>query len=308
LTPPAAPVSKKALLSNFIHLIHEVHWTGSLYREFSIQNAQTFTLACMNINALLGGSSALTGTGTTPSSAASATTSVSPFLAKIEQRTQTEMDATTTQISKFGLLKSALSDGQVASQAMTSLSSSTTPQDVTKALGTFFNAFNAAVGAANKASVATGWTTESRSSKKVTQDLRSALASSPKTTDAMKKLGLSLQSDGTLVQDPKKFAASLAADPKGTVAAMADIGQKVVAVSTNALNTTGAVGSALDNLNRYNTTLTAQQKALKSLEQTMAAASASNPLTNTANSTQPTLSTGFFGSGLAAYQSNKIIF
>ncbi len=260
----------------------------------------------MNINALLGGSSSITGNGTTSSQATSATTSLSPFLTQVEQRTQSEVDATTAQISKFGLLKSALSDGQVAGHAMSSLPSSTTPQDATKALGTFFNAFNASVGAANKASAATGWTTESRSAKKVIQDLRSALTSNPKTMDAMRKLGLTMQSDGTLVQDPKKFAASLAADPMGTLAAMADIGQKVVAASTNELNTTGPIGTALNNLNRYSTTLTAQQKALKSLEQTMASASNSIPSTNTGNSTQSTALTALLGSGLAAYRSSKI--
>jgi hypothetical protein len=291
------PVIKKALFSSFILLICEVHRTGSLSREQSDKNTPAFTDTCMNINALLGGSSSITGNGTTSSQAASATTSVSPFLTQVEQRTQSEIDVTTTQISKFGLLKSALSDGQVAAHAMSSLSSSATSQEATKALGTFFNAFNASAGAANKASATTGWTAESQSAKKVTQDLKSALTSNLKALDAMRKLGLTMKSDGTLVQDPKKFAASLAADPKGTLAAMADIGQKVVTVSTNELNTTGPVGSALNNLNRRNTTLTTQQKALKSLEQTMATASASNPLTNTANSTQ-----------LAAYHSSKITF
>ena len=37
----------------------------------------------------------------------------------------------------------------------------------------------------------------------------------------MKKLGLTIQTNGSLVQDAKKFAASLASDPSGTLAAMA---------------------------------------------------------------------------------------
>lgn len=232
----------------------------------------------MNLSALLGNSSFITGSGTSSQTqATSGTSSVSPFLSQVEQRTQSEVDTATTQISKFGLLKSALSDGQVSTQAMLHLSSTTTKTDATKILGNFFNAYNASVAAANKASEVSGWATESRSAKKVVQDFKSALTSSPASTDAMKKLGLTLQRDGTLAQDPKKFAASLTADPQGTLAAMADIGQKIHAVSTTELNATGTIGVALSHLNQYSTSLSTQQKALKLLAQTLAASQSSLP-------------------------------
>jgi len=259
----------------------------------------------MNISSLLSGAtSSLLGSGTTASQATAATSSVSPFLAQAEKRIQADADVTTAQISKFGLVKSALSDGQVAAKAMSSLSSTSTAADATSALGNFFNTFNASVSAANAASTATGTGSESERAKRLVLDLKSALSSDPAIADDMKKLGLTIQPDGSLVQDPKKFAASFAADPSGTVAAMAKVGSKVDSVSSNELSSSGTVGSALATLNVQSTSLAAEQSALKALDQAMAAVSAADPFTATDTSSQSSTSSSLFGSGLAAYQSN----
>ena len=250
----------------------------------------------MNIQSLLAGSStAQSGSGTTASQAASATSTASPLLAKAEQRVQSDVDATTAQLSKFGLLKSALSGGQTASQALSKLSTTSTAEDVTKALGSFFNTFNASIGAANTAAGSSGSSVASNSAKRVVSDLKSALRSDPATSDAMKKLGLTLQSDGSLVQDAKQFAASLAADPSGTRAALAAIGKKVDATTSKELASSGSVGSALSGLNQHSTVLSAQQKALKALEQA---------LTST-TSTSTSSTNSLLHSGLAAYQANQ---
>ncbi len=259
----------------------------------------------MNISSLLSGTnSSLSGSGTTASQATAATNTVSPFLVQAESRIQTDADVTTAQISKFGLVKSALSDGQVAAKAMSTLASSTSAADATTAFGNFFNTFNASISAGNAASTATGSSSESERAKRLVQDLKSALSSDPAISDDMKKLGLTIQPDGSLLQDAKKFAASLAADPSGTLAAMAKVGSKVDAVTNNELSSTGAVGAALATLNAKSTTFTAEQSALKALDQAMAAISAVDPFTATDNSSQTTPSSSLFGSGLAAYQSN----
>jgi hypothetical protein len=253
----------------------------------------------MNINSLLAGSStAQSGSATTSSQAASATSTASPVLAKAAQRVQSDVDATTSQLSKFGLLKSALSSGQAASQALSKLSASSSASDVTKALGGFFNSFNASIGAANTAAGSSGSSAASNSAKRVISDLKSALRSDPATSDAMKKLGLTLQNDGSLVQDAKKFAASLTADPSGTRVALAAIGKKVDATTSKELAGSGSVGSALSGLNQHSTLLSAQQKALKTLEQALASSS-----TSTSTSTSSTSS--LLNSGLAAYQANQ---
>ena len=259
----------------------------------------------MNISSLLSGAkSSLSGNGTTASQVTGASNTLSPFLVQAESRIQTEADVTTAQISKFGLLKSALSEGQFAAKAISTLSISTSPADVTNAFGNFYNTFNASISAGNAASTATGSSSESERAKRLLQDLKSALSSDPAISDNMKKLGLTIKPDGSLLQDAKKFAASLAGDPSGTLAAMAKVGSKVDAVTNNELSSTGAVGAAISTLNAKSTTLTAEQSALKALDQAMAAISAVDPFTATDNSSQNTPYSSLLGSGLAAYQSN----
>jgi hypothetical protein len=258
----------------------------------------------MNITSTLAGSStAQSGSGTTASQAstATATSSASPLLAKAEQRVQLDVDTTTAQLSKFGLLKSALAGGQTASQALSKLSTTSTASDATKALGNFFNGFNASIGAANTAAgSSSGSSAAANSAKRVVSDLKSALRADPATSDAMKKLGLTVQSDGSLVQDAKKFAASLTADPSGTRAALAAIGKKVDATAAKELATSGSVGSALSGLNQHSTLLSAQQKALKTLGQSL-----SSSTTSTSSNTNTNTNTSLLNSGLAAYQSNQ---
>lgn len=261
----------------------------------------------MNISTLLGGSaSSLLGNGTAAAqtSASAATHSVSPYLAKAEQRLQASADMTSTQISKFGLLKSALSDGQAAAKAASALTSNSTPAAVTTALGTLFNTFNASMSAAQAASSATGTGSASDRAKRVVQDLRSALSADPATTDALKKLGLTLQSNGSLAQDARKFASALASDPGATLAALAKVGKKLDALSTSELGSNGTVGVALSTLNAQSQSLSSQQSALQALDAAMAATSAADPFTSTNASAAPTASTAAKGSGLAAYQSN----
>ena len=253
----------------------------------------------MTISSLLSGtSSSLLGSSTASqaSTASTAASTVSPFLAQAEQRIQSDAAVTTAQISKFGLVKSALSSGQVAAQAMTALTSATKPADVTTALGNFFNTFNASVSAAHMAAAATGSGSQSARATLLVQDLKSALSSNPAISGDLKKLGLMIQKDGSLLQDAKKFAASLASDPSGTLAAMAAIGKQVNTVSSKELGSSGTVGTALATLNAKSTSLTAQQTALQALNQAMSATTAT---TASSTSTQSSLS----GTGVAAYQS-----
>jgi hypothetical protein len=230
----------------------------------------------MNLNALVGSSaSSSLANGGTASQAAAVTSTAAPLLGKAEQRVQSALDASTTQLSKFGLLKSALFDGQVAAQALSQLSSTATPEAVTTAMGTFFKKFNAtmdaAAGAANAALSASSSTATSNSAKRVINDAKAALRADPAVGTAMKKLGLTLQSNGSLVQDARKFATALAADPAGVRLALASLGKQVDVLNSRELAPSGAVGAALSGLGQRNTALTAQQKALKAFEQAAAA-------------------------------------
>ena len=231
----------------------------------------------MTINTISGSSNASTagllgsGSSASQASATAAASTASPLLAKADRRIQTDADHTTAQLSQFGLLKSALADAQVAAQALSGLTAASTASDTTLALGSFFKRFNSSATAANTAAAASGSGAAAANAKRVVQDLKSALRSDPATQAAMKKLGLSVQGDGTLAQDAKQFANALQADPAAVRAAMALVGKKVDAVNSRELASNGSVGSALAGLNQHSTALTAQQKAMKSLQQAMAA-------------------------------------
>src|ERR1035437_1160832 len=186
----------------------------------------------MNINSLLGNNTTgLIGNGTSSSQATGAVSTVSPGLLKADQRIQSDLDSTTTQLSSFGLLKSAVSVSQSAAQTLTGISSTATASDVTTATANFFNAFNAAITAANATSAVPGTTAAWQSAGRINRDMKWALTSDSTTQDAMKKIGLSVQSDGTLVQDAKKFSTALSSDPVGVRSALATIGKKVDSVT-----------------------------------------------------------------------------
>jgi hypothetical protein len=251
----------------------------------------------MNIASLLGNTlTGLTGSAASSSQASSAVSASSQMLAKVDKRIQADVDSTTAQLSKFGLLKSAVSNSQVAALALTSLTTNPSALDLTSAIGNFFNTFNSAVLAAKDASAVPGSTANSQSAIRVSGDLKRALGSDSATRDAMKKLGLTIQTDGTLVQDAKKFVAALTSDPVGVRTAMATIGKQVDAVTTKELATNGRVDAEISSLNKHGVVLAAQQKALKALESTL---SATQSTTSTSSSNSTT------GLGLAAYQSNS---
>ena len=75
----------------------------------------------MNINALLNSGTSGAQGGSTSASKTTTIGAASPLLAKAGQRIQSALDASGTQLSKFGLLKSALADGQVTELELTKL-------------------------------------------------------------------------------------------------------------------------------------------------------------------------------------------
>jgi hypothetical protein len=252
----------------------------------------------VNINTLLGASSSsLFGSATTASQATASIGRVPQSLQKVDERIQSNVDATTAQLSSFGLLKSAVSGSQVVAHALANLPSTATADDLTKAAGNFFNAFNVTVTAAKNASSGSGTMAATQSANRVIRETKSALTMNSAAQAAMKKLGLSVQSDGSLIQDAKKFAAALSSDPAGVRAAMVTLGKQVDSVASKELATDGAVSSAVSSLTQRSTTLAAQQKALKELEASRAASQ-----TKSASSQTSTYS-GLYGSSISAYQS-----
>jgi hypothetical protein len=255
-------------------------------------------LNIMNINSFQRNTaSGLAGTGAASSQASNAvSTPTSPQLVKAYKRLQADVDTTTTQLSQFGLLKSAVASSQLTAHALTNLPSSVSAAEVTLAAGNFFNGFNSTISAANIASSTPGPLAASQSANRVINDLKRALASDPATQEAMKKLGLAIQKDGTLTHDAKKFATALSSDPGGVRTALAAIGKSVDSVATKELANSGAVDTGISSLKVHGVALAAQQKAMKALDAAMAPAHSSSPSASHAANNR------FSGLGVAAYQ------
>ncbi len=225
----------------------------------------------MSINPVTGSSVASAGSGgTSASQATAATDTVSQLLSKADQRIQADVRSTTAQLSAFGLLKSAVSGGQIAAQALTKLGAAASASTITKATADFFNAFNATVQSAQTTSAVPGSAQAAQSANRVNRDLKWALSSGGATGDAMRKLGFKLQPDGSLSHDPQAFAAALNKDPAGVRAALATLGNQVNAVTSKELATGGSVTTGLANLTQHSSALTAQQQAMLKFEQAMA--------------------------------------
>jgi hypothetical protein len=213
-------------------------------------------------------------------------------LLKAEKRIQAQVDTTSTQLSSFGKLKSSVSSAQIAARALGSLTSTASSAAEKTAANAFVSAFNSATNTAKTAAAVPGETAAtSNSATRVSKDLLRTVGADAATIDALKKVGFSVNTDGNLVLDAKKFDAAQKADPTGVRATLTKLGQQVDKTATKELATDGNVGNSLSSLNQRATVLKSQQSALMSLGQTT-------------SSTQSSSSTGAFSFGLSAYQSS----
>lgn len=210
-------------------------------------------------------STSLSGEGTAASQTPSATSTSANPLSKATQRIQTDADSTKAQLSSFGLFKSAMSTLQLSAKKLGGLSDTSTASDITAAAGSLFNTFNAAITVAQKA--ASGGAIGAQSAASASRDLQRAVRADPSLSDAMRKLGMTMQSDGTLQHDAQKFAEALKADPAAVTAALKKIGQQLDTATSKELATTSKVALAMSALSERSSALAAQQKALSAIVQ-----------------------------------------
>lgn len=248
----------------------------------------------MNINDIVNANTAskYLGTNASAQSASSVNGATSAGLQKAEKRIQAQVDTTSTQLSSFGKLKSAVSDAQIAARALGSLSSTASSTAEKTAATQFVSAFNSAIKTAQSTAAVAGETSAaSNSAGRVGKDLLHAVGSDAATISALKKIGFNLNADGNLVLDAKKFEAAQKADPAAVRATLTKLGQQVDKTATKELAADGNVGTSLSSLSQRSAVLKGQQSALASVAQTT-------------TSTQNSSNTGAFNFGLSAYQNS----
>jgi hypothetical protein len=256
----------------------------------------------MNISDTLNATAANNLASAKAKTSAQATAGLSPVQQSLQKTTtkiQTEVDATSAQLSSFGQLKSAVSNTQLAARALGNLSSSASSADVKTAATQFVSSFNAAIGSAKTAAAVPGAATSADSANRASRDLSRSVMADVRTFDALKKLGFSLRSDGTLALDAKKLEAAQKADPVGVQATLSKIGQQVDKTAAKELASDGPVSGSMAALNARASLLKAQQNSLATLAKNAAAASAS---TSSSTTNSSSWSRGF---GVSAYQANS---
>lgn len=224
-------------------------------------------------------------------SATQSTTSASPAskaMDKATARIQTQLDTTTAQLSSFGKLKSAVSNLQLDAKAL----AATTPQSsvaaVRAAASEFAASFSVAAITANGAANLPGSSAQDAgNARRVTRDLGNALTGNPTLSDALRKLGFKLESDGTLTVDEKKFDAAQKANPTAVQATLAKVAQSVEKAASSELAATGVVNGSIQSLSQRTTALKTQQSAMLAAVKQI--------------STNQSSSTGYVGYGLSAY-------
>ena len=215
----------------------------------SIQSANTVT------------TSVLTGSQTS-AQASSSLGPVAKALQKAGERIQAAVDTSTTQLSSFGVLKSAVSNIQLAAHALHNLPSPVSAADLRTAASGFTTVFNNAITTAKATATAVGSSSVTASSVRAGAELGRAVTGNTATLDAMKKVGFSVMPDGTLGLDAKRFDAAQKADPVGVRATLAKLGQQVDTAASKELAAGGTVASSLASLNQQASSLKAQQSAL----------------------------------------------
>lgn len=247
----------------------------------------------MDINQIL--KSSTTGTNTSTQTAeqkaALAAAKLSPAsqaATKAGSRIQSQLDSTTTQLSAYGKLISAVSDAQLAAKSLSSLTAASPAADIKTAVGKLVSTFNTAITTGKS----TAGIAETGNAKRVSNDLGRAITSNPAVLDALKKIGFKQLSDGTLTVDSTKFDAAQKADPAAVEATLEKLSGLVDKVATKELAAGSAVAGSIDALNQRASLLKTQKNAMATLMQQLA--------TQSSNSA----SSGFGGYGVSAYQSN----
>lgn len=249
----------------------------------------------MNINDFVKTHSAAQYLGTSASTQATGSLNqvAQAGLKKAGQRIQAQVDTTTAQLSAFGKLQSAVSGIQTAARGLGILGSASTAAAQKSAASDFTLAFNTALASAKTGVAQPGDTAAAQSASRTGNNLLRAVGADSATVEALKKVGFSLNTGGSLVLDTKQLDAAQKSDPAAVRATLSALGQQVFNAATQELAGNGNVGLSLSTLNQRSSILKSQQNTLSTLGQ----------------SASPTPSSTGFGSwtnwGVSAYRQSS---
>lgn len=185
----------------------------------------------------------------------------SDTLALATKRTAQKLDDTNVQLSAFGQVNSGFSNVQSASKALSDPKKTGTATDVEKAVQAFATAYNNAAKAVSTAINGTGKENgvlaNDAHARLAANDLKSVVTSGNNTAD-LKKIGVSVNKDGTISVDAKALQNAMQANPNAVKDTLAKVGQQAEQVSTKDMAKTGNIGGAVNMLSSRAKNLEAQ--------------------------------------------------
>jgi len=192
------------------------------------------------------------------------------------KRTGLLVDATNVQLSAFGQVKSSYVDVQSAGKTLSTPAKISTVEDATKAVQSFADAFNKATSVVNTAIKGDGKTPGALAgdahASLASFDLKKVVTSGNNTAD-LKKIGVSVNKDGTLSVDAKALQSAMQANPSSVQDTLARVGAQAVQVSQKELANTGNIGGAVNTLSTRAKSLSAkateQQKLITDSQNTV---------------------------------------
>ena len=173
--------------------------------------------------------------GKAATQAASAVPAKSAALPKTEISIQGPADSSSTRVSSIGKLKSAVSEVQLASRALLSLTSTTSSASVKLAAGSLVTAYNNAMQAARSAAATAGTGSDSASARRAGRELLQSVTADVTTLASLKKLGISVLPDGTLTLDSKTLDSAQLADRGSAQAALGTLATRLDQSATQEL-------------------------------------------------------------------------
>lgn len=212
------------------------------------------------------------------------------------KRTSAQISQTNVQLSSYGQIKSGFASLQSTGQALTTLSKNTSATDVTKAAQSFVDAFNSTTSAVSTAvngnGKSPGVLANDSLARLSSNDLRRVVTSGSSNAD-LQKIGISVNSNGSLSLDSAALGKAIAANPDAVKGTLAKLGQQASTTATKELSSGGAVGSAVKSLNSQARNLAAKQTQEQKLAASAQAA--------TQQTSIQTTNFGGISAGIAAY-------
>ena len=221
----------------------------------------------MNISQVL---SSGTSSATTSSQSTAATAAASPITASIDKFTaklQTQLDTATANLSTLGKFKASVSVVQASANNLTTLKDSSTSDEVKKALTAFISDFNNMVTSTQTAAADTSGVNT------ISRGMTRAMTADFSKVDALRKMGFTKASDGSLKLDTAKFEAAFKASPSSVQSTLSKLGQMVGKAATKELASDGRISNSMSALSSKSSLLQIQQSALQKAAQQYASLS-----------------------------------